>query len=135
MWTLLIDPISKLLDRIIPDPTEREKAKLELFKSERQADLEQMQASMSAIIAEANSSDPWTSRARPSFLYLFYLILLILIVIAPLVGIKNPGVMDQFYANVAKGFGAIPEAMWWTFTTGYLGYAGMRSIEKVSSKK
>ena len=31
---------------------------------------------MSAIVAEANSSDPWTSRARPSFLYLIYVLLL-----------------------------------------------------------
>ena len=27
-----------------------------------------MQVSLSAILAEANSQDPWTSRARPTFL-------------------------------------------------------------------
>ena len=27
---------------------------------------------MQAIVAEAQSSDPWTSRARPSFLYMVY---------------------------------------------------------------
>ena len=31
---------------------------------------------MQAIVAEAQSSDPWTSRARPSFLYMMYALIL-----------------------------------------------------------
>ena len=30
----------------------------------------------------------------------------------------------------AQGFAAIPEPLWWTFTTGYLGYTGARTYEK-----
>lgn len=31
---------------------------------------------MKAIIAEAQSRDPWTSRARPSFMYVMYVLIL-----------------------------------------------------------
>lgn len=129
-WALLIDPVSKLLDKLIPDPEAREKAKLELAKEENQQALNELQLSMSAILAEAQSSDPWTSRSRPSFLYVFYLILLVLILIAPVVGIFYPAGMAQFYSNVAAGFAAIPDELWTTFTVGYLGYAGARTMEK-----
>ena len=33
-------------------------------------------AQMQAIVAEAQSSDPWTSRARPSLLYTMYALIL-----------------------------------------------------------
>lgn len=87
-------------------------------------------ARMSVMQAEASSSDKWTSRARPGFLYLFYFIVLILAVAAPFVGIFFPTQMSQFYVNVKAGFDAVPEAMWWTFTSGYLGYVGARQYGK-----
>jgi len=48
-----------------------------------------MQVSLSAILAEANSADPWTSRARPTFLYVIYGIIL-LCVIGAIIGIWWP---------------------------------------------
>ena len=65
----LFEAGARLIDRLIPDPTEREKAKLALLQAEGQQALQEMQVSLSAILAEANSLDPWTSRARPTFLY------------------------------------------------------------------
>jgi hypothetical protein len=111
-------------------PAAREKARQELLKEENQQALAELQLSMSAILAKAQSADPWTSRARASFLYVFYLILIVLILIAPLVGIAYPAGMAQFYSNVATGFAAIPDVLWRTFAIGYLGYAGARTMEK-----
>ena len=62
----LLEAGSRLIDRLVPDPAEREKAKLALLKAEGQLALQEMQTSLSAILAEANSQDPWTSRARPT---------------------------------------------------------------------
>lgn len=103
-------------------------AELALKVQELETQIEQ--ARMNAIIAEASSSDPWTSRARPSFMYVFYFLLIMLVVVAPLVGVFFPAAMNQFYANVKQGFDAVPEAMWWTFTTGYLGYTAARQYGK-----
>ena len=33
------------------------------------AELERVRTQMAGVLAEAGSTDPWTSRARPSFLY------------------------------------------------------------------
>ena len=81
----LIEAGGRLLDRLIPDPTEREQAKLLLFQAEGQQALAEMQTSLSAILAEAGSADPWTSRARPTFLYVIYGVIL-LCVIGSIVG-------------------------------------------------
>ena len=128
--TALIAPIAGLIDKLIPDKEAASKAKHELLVLQQNGQLKELEIGMSAIIAEANSSDPWTSRARPSFMYVFYFVILTLTFIAPLVGIFSPNTMEQFYTNVASGFKAIPEEMWWTFSAGYLGYAGARSYEK-----
>ena len=72
----VIGPIGKLLDKIIPDPQARDRAKLELLQLQGTQEMEALKAQLSAILAEAGSTDPWTSRARPSFLYVMYVIIL-----------------------------------------------------------
>ncbi|MEQ1704937.1 MAG: hypothetical protein ABL867_03070 [Rickettsiales bacterium] len=47
-WLTLIPAISQLLDKIIPDPEMREKAKIELTKAERAFDLEELRLALSA---------------------------------------------------------------------------------------
>lgn len=126
----LFDFGSKLIDKIIPDQTQREAAKLELIKAQQAGQLDEIKIQLSAILAEAQSPDPWTSRARPSFLWLFYCVVISLVIIAPTIGVFYPDHMVKFFDNVASGFKAIPEPMWWTFTTGYLGYTAARQYGK-----
>jgi len=138
MTPLIIGSILELgrevLNRAIPDPAVRAQAELELLKLQQEGDLRDLDVRMRAIVEEAKSADPWTSRARPSFLYVFYTVILGMSVLAPLMGVFYPDSMDLFFANVGKGFAAIPEELWWTFTVGYLGYAGARSYDKRAKK-
>ena len=60
----IVGPVSKLLDKIIPDPQARDRAKLELLKLQGDQEMATISAQMQAIVAEAQSTDPWTSRAR-----------------------------------------------------------------------
>ncbi|MCB2088704.1 MAG: hypothetical protein KDD98_07750, partial [Sphingomonadaceae bacterium] len=62
----LIGPIASIIDKVIPDPEARRKAKLELLELQGSQELKTIETRLSAIVAEANSADPWTSRARPS---------------------------------------------------------------------
>lgn len=121
--------LDKVLDKVIPDPAAREAAKLELLKAQADNSLKEIEVQLSAIIAEAQSSDPWTSRARPSFLYVVYTIILAALPMG-LLAAFDPQVAN----NVALGFkewlSGIPEEMWWLFGTGYLGYTGARTVEK-----
>ncbi len=47
-WTMLITPLSQLLDKLIPDPDARAKAQAELRRAEHEADLETLRLAISA---------------------------------------------------------------------------------------
>ena len=127
---LIAGLLGKVLDRAWPDPAQKAQAAIELEKLRQAGEFKELDSAMQAILAEANSQDPWTSRARPSFMYVFYFILLSLVIIAPMVGVFKPAEMKAFFENVKYGFEAVPEALWWTFSAGYLGYTTARTYEK-----
>jgi len=111
------------------EPIDAEKAaEIALKVQELDAALEQ--ARMNVMLAEASSSDKWTSRARPFYMYVFYLIVITVGVVAPFFGIFFPEHMKIFFDNVAQGFKAIPDIAWEVFCLGYLGYSGARTYEK-----
>lgn len=111
----------------IIDPNKR----AELLAKAQELETQLETTRLSIMVAEASSGDKWTSRARPIFLYCFYCILISLIIVAPTIGVIFPVQMQQFFINVKYGFDAIPEPLWWTFTTGYLGYSGFRQYGKL----
>ena len=121
---------TKLIDKLIPDPRAKALAKLELLKQQQSGKLEEINAQLSAIIAEANSSDPWTSRARPSFLYVVYILLLWSIPMGVLT-IFNPEAATAFTAGFKAWLDAIPEPILILFGTVMTGYVASRGWEKV----
>lgn len=125
----IIDAAREVLGRVIPDPVERAKAERELLLLEQQGQFEAARIQLSAIIAEAQSADPWTSRARPSFLYVMYAMILAAFPLG-LAQVLNPEAVATFTEGVRAWLAAIPEELWWLFGAGYLGYTGARSIEK-----
>lgn len=125
----IIDAALKIIERVIPDKEAKEKAKLELLKEENRQVLSEVNADLSAIIAEANSNDKWTSRARPTFLYLIYCCIA-LCFIGAIVGIWFPVQVTTAASNLNSLLNAIPESLIWLFGAGYLGYTGGRSMEK-----
>ncbi|MGI8943323.1 MAG: holin family protein [Qipengyuania sp.] len=126
----LIGPIASIIDKIIPDKEARAKAKLELIRLEGTHELKAVEARLSAIVAEANSSDPWTSRARPSFLYVMYALILWALPMGVLAAFRPEAAQD-----IARGMnaylGGLPEALYALFGTGYLGYTAARQWGKV----
>ena len=121
---------SKLIDKLIPDPEQKAKAQLELLKMQQNGQLEEMKTQMSAILAEAQSADPWTSRARPSFLYVVYVLLLWSIPMGVLT-VFHPEAALRFTDGFKGWMGAIPEPILTLFGTVMLGYVVGRSWEKV----
>ena len=125
----IIGPIASLIDKIIPDPKARDAAKLELLKLQGGQEMEQLRTQLSAIVAEANSSDPWTSRARPSFLYVMYALLLWAIPMG-LIAAAQPAMAKDIAAGMNAYLAGIPEPLYALFGTGYLGYTVARSWGK-----
>jgi hypothetical protein len=131
-WSLLIKPISQLLDKLIPDPAAREKAKLELLRAERENDLEEFRLAISADQAqtainqtEAANPDLFVSGWRPfigwvcgvAFAYHFILQPLLAFAILNAGGeVKLPSFdMDALF----------------TVLMGMLGLGSLRTIEKI----
>ena len=125
----LIGPVAKLIDKIIPDPEARDRAKLELLKLEGSQEMEAIRTQMTAIVAEANSADPWTSRARPSFLYVMYALLLWAIPMG-LIAAAQPAMATDIASGMNAYLAGIPEPLYALFGTGYLGYTVARSWGK-----
>jgi len=126
----LISPIASIIDKIIPDKEARAQAKLELLRLEGSQELAEIQARLSAIVAEANSHDPWTSRARPSFLYVMYAMILWALPMGILAAF-NPQSANDIGAGMTSYLRALPEELYALFGTGYLGYTAARQWGKV----
>src|SRR5688572_2133016 len=126
----LIGPVASILDKVIPDKAARERAKLELIRLEGTQELEAVQARLSATIAEAQSTDPWTSRARPSFLYVMYALLLWALPMG-LIAAVRPEAARDIAAGMNAYLAGIPEPLYALFGTGYLGYTAARQWGKI----
>ena len=126
----ILSPITKIIDKVIPDPAQRDKAKLDVLAMQQAGELKELEIQMSAILAEANSKDPWTSRARPGFLWMCYILILWGIPMGVIAAISPKTSVD-----IAEGFkawlAAIPDPMYDLLTIVMMGYIGGRSWEKV----
>ncbi|MGB7418821.1 MAG: holin family protein [Erythrobacter sp.] len=126
----LIGPIISLIDKIIPDPEARARAKLELIKLEGTQEMRLIEARLSAIVAEAQSADPWTSRARPSFLYVMYALILTALPMGVLSAV-SPATATDIANGMTTYLRGLPDELYALFGTGYLGYTAARQWGKI----
>jgi hypothetical protein len=135
IWLELVPALSKLLDKIIPDPQAREIAKLELLKAENTQLLQEMQLALQVDQSqtqinqiEAASADLFVSGWRPfigwvcgsAFAYHF--------IVQPILAfcIANAGgkvVLPQFEMNELS-----------TVLMGILGLGSLRTLEKIKNR-
>jgi hypothetical protein len=125
----IIAPLASILDKVIPDKAAREQAKLELLRLQGTQEMSLVEARLSAIVAEAKAADPWTSRARPSFLYVMYAMILWSIPMGILAGF-DPQRARDIAAGVNAYLNGLPEPLYALFGTGYLGYTVARQWGK-----
>ena len=118
-----------LIDRFFPDPKEAAAKKAELFAMQQAGELKELETRMSAIIMEAQSKDPWTSRARPSFLYVMYVMILAAIPMG-FMSVWFPAEAKAVATGLKEWLDSIPGSLWALFGTGYLGYVNKRSEDK-----
>ena len=96
------------------------KLQLQMEAQAQDAISREVEAASANIRAEATNGDKFTSRARPTFLYMCNVILFWNYVIVPTMG-RTP-------IN-------FPEPLFWLFGSVMLGYVGARSWEKISAVK
>ena len=132
LWLDLIPAISSLLDKIIPDPAAREKAKLELLKAEREGNLEELRLALAADQAqtdinktEAASSDRFVAGWRPFIGWVCGVAFAYHFIAQPFLAfaIANSGgavTLPNFDMDALS-----------TVLMGMLGLGGLRTIEKI----
>jgi hypothetical protein len=130
----VISAVSKLVDDVVQTafPTPEAKASVEAMAIQAQADalVATTQVQLSAIMAEASSGDKWTSRARPSFFYVFYVLILMAVPMA-FVFAFAPDAGERIALGMQQWLAAIPQPMWDLFQAGFLGYTASRGVEKI----
>jgi hypothetical protein len=125
----IIGGIDTVADKFFVDAKEKEAFKLQAIKMAQDGKFREQENQLSAILAEAKSADPWTSRARPSFLYVMYIMILFSFPMG-ILSIFSPESASQIAVGMKAWLGAIPDALWGMFGAGYLGYVGSRSYDK-----
>ena len=124
-----IDLVKMAINKVFPDKTEAAKINAQIDESRRNGDLRELEIGMSAIVMEAKSSDPWTSRARPSFLYVMYFMILMAVPMGILAAFK-PLLVQSIIDGMRLWLEAIPGELYALFGAGYLGYSTVRSVDK-----
>jgi hypothetical protein len=127
----LLGPLTAIIDKVIPDKDARDRAKLELLRLQGSQEMELLQARLSAIITEAGSTDPWTSRARPTFLYVMYAIILWSVPMG-LISALSHDTAQAIGRGMTAYLNGLPESLYALFGTGYLGYSVVRQWGKVA---
>ncbi|SFG31825.1 Holin of 3TMs, for gene-transfer release [Novosphingobium sp. CF614] len=127
---LLARPLARIIDQVVPDPEARDRPKPVRAGRRGPREREMPQTGLSPLVAEASSPDPWTSRARPGFLYVMYAMILWALPMG-LVSAFSPDTARAIASGMTAYLNGIPEPLYALFGTGYLGYSAMRQWGKV----
>lgn len=124
--TAALDIGGKLIDRLWPDPTQRDAAKLELFKLHQQGELAQIAGQIEINKVEAASSSVFVSGWRPAIGWVCGSALAYTYLIYPLLtwaaAIWFPSIKPPVLGN---------DGMLYELLLGMLGIGGMRTYEKI----
>tara|TARA_B100001248_G_scaffold239629_1_gene205045 strand:+ start:25794 stop:26177 length:384 start_codon:yes stop_codon:yes gene_type:complete len=120
-----LDVGMKIIDKLFPDPTEKAKAKALLLEKQQAGELQEIEASMKVIVAEASGS--YLQRNwRPITMLVFVIIIANNYILYPYLSL---------FWNDAPVLTLAPE-MWDVLKIGIGGYIAGRSVEKsISSWK
>lgn len=120
MFNEIISPILSIINKVIPDPAQRDAAKQKLLELQQQGDLQELQEMSKVIVAEAQS-DSWLAKSwRPITMLSFVAILINNYILVPYV--------NAFGGHIPML--ALPPDMWALLQIGLAGYVLSRGIEK-----
>jgi hypothetical protein len=84
---------------------------------------------MNPMTTDTTATDPWATRARPTFLYVIYALLLWSLPMGLIAGWR-PDIAAAITAGMRDYLNALPEPLYALFGTGYLGYTAARAWGK-----
>jgi len=120
MLATILGLVPSILDKVIPDPVERDKAKLEFMKQQQSGLLTELQGQIDIIQEEAKSEHWLTANWRPLTMLTFVVIIANNYILYPYLSLFWPEAPQL----------SIPPDMWGLLKIGLGGYVVGRSAEK-----
>jgi len=131
----VIGSAGKVLDNLFTSDDEKEKNKIVLTQislaaaqaqREMEIDLDKaylndMQNLRKQITVEIQSQDPFVRRARPTFNYIFYIVLIFNYIFLPIYQLVTGNEVSPV---------VLPTELWTVFGVGFIGYGYLRTVEK-----
>lgn len=122
--------LTTAINKIWPNPEDKAKAEATIMAASADAAIARLKAEQAVMLSEATSSDGWTSRARPSFLYVVYILMLASIPMGICFAI-DPTIAMAVTSGFKGWLAAIPDTYLELFGVVMLGYTGGRTLEKI----
>lgn len=120
MLATILGLVPSILDKVIPDPVERDKAKLEFMKQQQSGLMTELQGQIDIIQEEAKSEHWLTANWRPLTMLTFVVIIANNYILYPYLSLFWPEAPQL----------SIPPDMWDLLKIGLGGYVVGRSAEK-----
>ena len=118
-WKMLIDPISTIVDKVVPDAAQRDRIKAELAKQAAQGKLDVQLAQIGVNAESAKHESLWVAGARPFIIWVCGFGFLVQYAIGPLLRpVWDIGTLDMTVMIPVLG--------------GILGLGALRTVEKRS---
>lgn len=117
------------VDSTLPDPAARERIKAQLLSIRSSPEFVGLRT-VTPGSPQADKEDRWISRARPTFLYLMYAMILWALPMG-LIAAISPDTARAMAQGISAYLTSLPDALYTLFGTGYLGYATLRQWGKV----
>jgi len=117
------------LKRTVKDPKARRKIRGELAPALVAREVAASTEIVNITGAGTTDTDPWVKKARPTFLYVVYVMVFGAIPFGVLYGFA-PEYSGRFVEGMSLFLKAIPDLVWYLFGSAYLGYSGLRSWDK-----
>ena len=135
----IVSSVGTVLDNLFTSDDEKEKNKIALTQitlaaaqaeKELAADLEKAYLEdaknlRQQITVELQSQDAYVRRARPTFNYIFYVVLIFNYIFLPIY---------QLITGKTAAPVVLPTELWTVFGVGFIGYGYLRTVEKTGKK-
>jgi len=118
-----------LIGEFFTDKGDKDKATVRLLEMQEEGRLKETEMRAQLLMADATSNDKWVSRARPAFLYVVYIYLLISIPFG-ILAIFNFQAAQTAAQGVTLWISAIPNHLWDVFAGIATWITGLRSFDK-----
>lgn len=118
-----------VIKSIFPDKAKQQQELLKFETMIQQGEFKREESGMAIMLADAKSADKFTSRARPSFLYVMYIMILSGLAVAGLF-VYDAHIAKEFIEGFKMWLAAIPPALYGLFGVCYTGYTAGRSYDK-----